>query len=344
MTATRSVRMLGITAILAAMATFVLVERAIAAPPSGAVYEGTTSGGGTVRLTIGSDGMTADILVRHATASVGGAGCATEFSTAALKLGTNGAQFTVNEVASSGTTVSMSGFFALPGSEAIAGAFSQVPTSGSCPRHLVTWTADRTPKPAAPTGKPTAGIVYDGPAYTVNGTRIGTASYTQTVSGASSVSITLDVPGCPYLMVIAGATDPPIGTAAHFSMSLVAAGRVSGVLTPTAMGGGFVVEAVSATCPKVAGMWAVLPPRPSGNFVSTPNFGTASTALAVFTGGTVAQLEAAAKNAGASGVWVQDSSGSFALLVVAGPAFINDAFRARFTSGLPTNSAVTLTK
>ncbi|MDA0302691.1 MAG: hypothetical protein O2822_09205, partial [Chloroflexi bacterium] len=68
------------------------------------------------------------------------------------------------------------------------------------------------------------------------------------------------------------------------------------------------------------------------------------TALAVFGGGTVAQLEVAAREAGATGVWAQDSAGRFVLLVVDGPAFINEPFRAAFAAGLAGSTAVTLAR
>ena len=67
-------------------------------------------------------------------------------------------------------------------------------------------------------------------------------------------------------------------------------------------------------------------------------------ATAVFGGGSLDQLEVTAQRAGASGVWLQDSSGSFQLLVVGAPAFLKDGVKNAFPSGVPGFTAVTLTR
>lgn len=91
---------------------------------------------------------------------------------------------------------------------------------------------------------------------------------------------------------------------------------------------------------------AVKPPTAAGAgvFAATPVFGPAGQALAVFLGGTTAQLEAAAAKATATGVWVQDPSRRFHLLVVNGPAFLRDDFVAAFPLGFPNTLAVTLVR
>jgi hypothetical protein len=82
----------------------------------------------------------------------------------------------------------------------------------------------------------------------------------------------------------------------------------------------------------------------SGAFAGTPTFGAGTQAAAVFLGGSVDQLEAAARATGANGVWVQDGGGRFQLLVAGGPAFLRDAFTAQFPGGFATATAVTLTR
>ncbi|MEI6136093.1 MAG: hypothetical protein WCQ48_01585, partial [Chloroflexota bacterium] len=82
----------------------------------------------------------------------------------------------------------------------------------------------------------------------------------------------------------------------------------------------------------------------TGTFVTAPIFGTGNAAQAVFTGGTVDQLEAATTAAGAAGAWVQDSAGTFRLLIVGSPAFLKTAFNAAFPSGFTTMTGVTLTR
>jgi hypothetical protein len=86
------------------------------------------------------------------------------------------------------------------------------------------------------------------------------------------------------------------------------------------------------------------PGRAAGpGFAGSPVFSSSGMAQVVFQGGTLEDLEAAAQGAGANGVWAQGPDGSFQLLVVGGPAFLKDGFRARFPNGLAV-AAVTLTR
>lgn len=86
------------------------------------------------------------------------------------------------------------------------------------------------------------------------------------------------------------------------------------------------------------------PPGAGGSFAATPVFGASRYALAVYLGGSVDQLEAAARAASASGAWVQDGDGTHQLLVVGGPAFLNATFRARLPVRFAQPTAVTLTR
>jgi len=88
----------------------------------------------------------------------------------------------------------------------------------------------------------------------------------------------------------------------------------------------------------------VTPTSTTGAFVTPVMFSSSGQALSVFSGGTVEQLETAARAAGATGLWVQDVSGQFRLLVISGPAFLRDQFRAAFPLGLSANLAVTLVR
>ena len=82
----------------------------------------------------------------------------------------------------------------------------------------------------------------------------------------------------------------------------------------------------------------------SGGFSATPAFATSGQALVVYGGGTTIQLEAAARSAGASGVWVQDAFGSYQLLIIGGSSFLRDAFVARFPAGFASLTAMTLVR
>ena len=79
-------------------------------------------------------------------------------------------------------------------------------------------------------------------------------------------------------------------------------------------------------------------------FATAVRFAPTGQALAVYLGGPIENLDATARAAGATGVWVQDRDGRFRLLVVSGPGFLRDEFRAAFPQGLPTNIAVTLVR
>ncbi len=82
----------------------------------------------------------------------------------------------------------------------------------------------------------------------------------------------------------------------------------------------------------------VLPPAVNstarGTLANAPAFDGTGRALAVFNGGTPAQLSTEGTRVGAKGVWVQDADGMYRLLVIGGPAFLNDDFNGKFPNGL----------
>ena len=82
----------------------------------------------------------------------------------------------------------------------------------------------------------------------------------------------------------------------------------------------------------------------AGAFVAAPVFSASGQALVIFGGGTVDQLEGASSSAKATGAWVQDVSGTYRLLVVGGPTFLKDQFKASFAAGLNANTVATLTR
>lgn len=128
---------------------------------------------------------------------------------------------------------------------------------------------------------------------------------------------------------------------------------------------GAIMEPVSTLCQMssklqpddIAALNALYPPPPgpstndpatagggSGVFAAVPAFSTGGQAQVVFLGGSIAQLETAARNAGARGIWAQQSNGTFQLDVIGGPTFVNDSFRLGFASGFAGVTAVTLTR
>lgn len=142
--------------------------------------------------------------------------------------------------------------------------------------------------------------------------------------------------------------------------------RLPATVTPTRVVVGLVglvLALGSALSPQLAGAQAaptptatpqqtVMPPiDPPGEFTPVrPVFSNDGLALAVFSGGFVGDLEWNAWYAGASGVWVQDVTGRFQLLIARGPIFVNDQFAGAFppaSAGAPNFArmvAVTLVK
>lgn len=76
-------------------------------------------------------------------------------------------------------------------------------------------------------------------------------------------------------------------------------------------------------------------------FTPTPTYSSTRVALAVFPGGTAAQLEGALTTAGASTAWVQDAQGTWLLYVVGG-GFLNDAFARGYPQGFERATPMTL--
>ncbi|RLT42348.1 MAG: hypothetical protein DWI58_06830 [Chloroflexi bacterium] len=125
--------------------------------------------------------------------------------------------------------------------------------------------------------------------------------------------------------------------------SIVAEGfrwqRVSAGSTTGWVAGTYLKSIVAGSVPIPA---ATHPPPPTGTFAGTPAFGSTGQAFTVFTGGNVDQLETAAQNLGATGVWAQDGRGAYQLLIVRGPAFANAAFRSAFPAGFTGATSLTL--
>lgn len=335
---------IALATVVAALALLASVPVASAAPVPGAVYEGTTSAGGTVRLVVNADGTLA-VTVQHPGSGIGCA--ASTLTVATVVVAASGSQFSIEGAATTDGKATMAGFFSLPNNEVAVGAYVDEPStasSTSCAPRAASWSASRVSPPVAPTAWPYAtGVKYEGSSFTAAGVRIGTVQATSDAAGTLTVTLAAATGGCEYRTTQAvafGARDRMAGPRVEYASGT---GRIAAVTSATAIGGAFVIERVSPACPALAGMWVASAPD-SGTFASPPNFGASFTALAVFTGGSAAQLEAAAKAAGASGIWMQDAQGRFVLLVVNGPAFINDPFRAIFANGIPGNTAVTLAR
>jgi hypothetical protein len=331
-----------------------LPDGARAADPN-ATYAGTMSDGGTVTLTTSADGKSVAVALRYVASSVP-AGCSPGLN-GTPGLGSNGNQFGMSNGEAAGGTRA---FFSGPEYGAVAGVTTVIPPSGSnCPARYLLWRADRVP--AVPvSAKPAAALTYSGSVYAIEGGDVtGSVQVTTDANGTvNRFILSATNAGCQYsvateVVLLTNNTAQRSGTGGALSMAI--APSVDG--TRVTFAGGFVADGAGA-CPKFSGTWIAAAPRTviptvtnpgvadtgQGRFVATPAFGSGSQALAVFGGGAVDQLEAAARTAGGTGVWAQDQTGGFVLLVVGGPSFINDAFRTKFSAGLAPNTAVTLTK
>lgn len=149
---------------------------------------------------------------------------------------------------------------------------------------------------------------------------------------------------CPsialYYTVVQGSPPPDAAPTPTTAVTPVVAAVPTVTPIPTSTPAGGAAPSPNATpAPTSLGAGAQL-----AGFVAPPLFGSSGMASAVFLGGSVDQLEATALAAKAGGVWAQDSSGAFQLLVVGGPAFLRDTFKARIPNGFNSATAVTLTR
>lgn len=335
------------------LAFLVTPGSASAAPPAGAVYNGTMSDGGTIVVTVNADASAVRVVVTYP--GPFSVNCSTGITVASTSItGTAQAQF-ASLTASTGVqnNVAIAAYFALPDHQSVVGAYSADPAEGSsCPRHRSTWTAERTPAPEPVAAKVAPSTTYSGEAYTTDGVGVGSVQFRSSADGSmSGVSITATSGSCIYPLTVGDSVSATLWVRGTYLAKSSPTGSLAAVSAPTAVGGSFVAQSSSAACGSLVGMFSATPsstPPPvapgTGTFATPPRFGTGSMALVVYGGGSVAQLEAAAKVAEAKGVWAQDASGAFVLFVVNGPTFVNEPFRTKFAGGIAANTAVTLVR
>ena len=180
------------------------------------------------------------------------------------------------------------------------------------------------------TVSPTTGPASGGTIVTIGGSGFNAGSWvtfdgvpatTTTVVGSNQIVAT--TPGG-----LSGASTVAVTQVGGFTARLASGFTFTGTSTPP-------VTTPPVTTPPTGG---------SGAFVAPPVFSPSGQSLVIFGGGTVDQLEGASSAAKATGAWVQDGSGAYRLLVVGGPAFLKDQFKANFPAGLSANTVATLTR
>ena len=340
-----------------------------AAPETGAEYAGSMSDGGSVHLTVTLD----PCLPRYPGEPVCSVpflfvdaylafrnpplGCPIDTHVLRVPLAVDGSEFRVDNgtilrpgLAAKGEsgyvpseTVSVIGYwdtfsFAAAGSVAVDPAPSE-----SCPRRQITWRAGRSNGPlrrSTSTMFTAAGNVYRAGTSTV----LGTVQAATNEFGTALASLSFDVQQgtCTYSRKAAA----PFFYDAGASFEYVATNdwSVTGVAGTGSLNGGLVIRGGS-NCPTLALYYVAIPNQTvTPTFARPPIFGPSGQALVVFLDGSQDRLEAAARAAGASGVWVQDEGGTFQLLAIGGPAFLGDQFRAKFPGGFTVSTSVLLVK
>lgn len=185
---------------------------------------------------------------------------------------------------------------------------------------------------------PMTGPSTGGTIVTIEGNGINPGSWV-TFNGIPATSST--VVGSAQIV----AATPP-GLSGPVAVEVTQIGGRSAKLTTqfTFTGSGTTAPPAATPTPVATPTPAAPPSSGAGGFVAPPRFSASGQALVIFAGGSADQLESAASGSGATGVWVQDAGGAYQLLVVGGPAFLKDQFRAAFPGGIPTNTPAALTR
>jgi hypothetical protein len=235
---------------------------------------------------------------------------------------------------------------------------------GDCTIYRTTWLATRqglvTSAPAL--SRPNA--LYGGTATVFGQSGTGTVEFTTDGSGRlSSISFDVTQGRCSY-RASSGVIDPPVPfeglgvqyVAPEWTTALVVnASGANGVAVLVASGCRHVPVVFSTGAPVARATVAtptptapVSPTSPAAAkpalFTPMPAPGAWSTLSVVFVGGRPIDLEQAARDAGAAGVWVQDATGAFQLLVVGAPPFLRESFERAFPLNIQGPVAVTLTR
>ena len=182
------------------------------------------------------------------------------------------------------------------------------------------------------TVSPSTGPAAGGTVVTIGGNGFNAGSWV-TFNGIPAATLT--VVGSTQIVATT-----PAGLSGSVSVEVTQVGGPTG-----SKPNGFTFTGTSTTPPPTTTPPITTPPvGGTGSFAAAPIFSTSGQALVIFTGGTVDQLEGAAVNAKATGVWMQDSTGAYQLLVIGGPAFLKDQFKAKFPSGFAGNTPATVTR
>lgn len=341
---------------------------ALAEPEASAEYQGAMSDGGTVLLVVSADRTTVDASFLFRNRQYG---CPNEAFFTQLPIATGGAVFRADSqpntiiVAANPTVtqiVSVVGYWDIPTFSAASGVLMVDPAAGqACPSRRLSWRAGRS-NGAQP--RVNSGVVMsDTGSVFLAGTSVpgGTVqtSTTEFGAGLQSFSFTYQLGTCTYTRALPRMLRYDYGPT--FEYADPSSWSLTGVASNDSISGGIVV-AGDQSCPTLALYYVAQAPRPPevatppptfvaaaavtsmrGQFVTEPVFDETFHAPAVFTGGTVDELEGALLTWNMRSALVPDAAGDHWLLE-AGIAPSRDAFRLRFPGGIPPMTAMTLAR
>ena len=330
--------------------------------PDNSLFVGVGSDGGQVTVRAPSSSML-DLSYEFGTTLVP-AGCQTAFANR-FPLAPDGMSFGSAGLRSARLlNVHVTGVIDPAQARTIAG-LTMADGAGSvdCGLYRATWLANRQGLVIAPPVATRPDSTYSGTATVFGQSGTGTVEVTTDASGALR-SVTFDVMQgrCVY-RVSSGVLDVPVKfdgpgvqyIAPDWTMAAVAhPGGMDGVAVlvgpgcrqvPVVFSTGMpVARSTPAATAATPTPTAAAPSTKPALFTPMPAPGSWSTLSVVFVGGRPTDLEQAARDAGASGVWVQDAGGAFQLLVVGAPAFLRESFERAFPLNIPGPVAVTLTR
>jgi hypothetical protein len=336
----------------------------IAAPPSSTTYVATTPGGSAVRITTNAEGTAISSLILTGSPPA----CAGPVEARDLPILGNDFTGISGVVEDIQLPLTYAGSFgdagAVAGYVSVGGPFPR----SRCSQPAVTFTGSARGTQGLAGPGPTPGATYRGSLYQARGwlsraRPVGTITLTVSADGRSveRVSVGAAESYCSYratfehLML----TDSKLFDArirfpaapARFNEASIA-----GVVQGRTGFGGVIYHPVpvgqteNQFCGSLLTYWnatlvdttaPAVSDAPAA-FASAPEFTTDGYALAVFNGGSVAQLQAASAAVGATGAWVQDGTGGIVFIPTSIYNPLQRAIEARFPVGFRVATAITL--
>ncbi len=362
-----------------AMALFVVVavslfevEGAAAALDGGAQYEGSSTVGGQVRITVSSDRLTADVTFDYPSDRLAATRPESPIHAEFLAVPIQEKLMKQENVLAGPEVISFVGFFDSPFFTAASGSFSVVSAAGKpCLARQGTWRAGLSGLPikGAPAGVFSAGVTGDVLRLGGGSTSIGTAQLSTNDIGNALTALTVNasVGTCKYQATL-NAKQLVYDVGATFEASDSGGNPWSGdgAADSTGISMGMVLGPQGATCPAIAVYFTAnkppsqVTPVPTATVTLAPSATATPVAqsstptllggklpasgfgLGVFSGGSNADLVTASGCPTANAVYfVTNASGDFVSYVPgAAVAVVNAQWNAMFATSIPANTPI----